>query len=94
MSLADAGLCPGYAATNKLGGSLSSQWTMVDPENWTGALALESPGGTRYGTESSRGGVQGQGSPGIGARGPDRQPDRQPVRHPPNPGEPLATGID
>ena len=46
--------------------------TVVDPENWTGALALESPwwGGIQHGTdqEGSRGGVQGQGCPGIGAR--------------------------
>ena len=51
---------------------VSSNPTVVDPENWTGALALESPwwGGIQHGTdqEGSRGGVQGQGCPGIGAR--------------------------
>ena len=46
--------------------------SVVDPENWTGALALESPwwGGIQHGKdqEGSRGGVQGQGCPGIGSR--------------------------
>ena len=39
------------------------RWSVVDPENWTGGLALESPwwGGMQHGTdqEGSWGSVQG-----------------------------------